>query len=156
VGEDAFAVDHLHARARAPKLTADYENLVYACCRCNSIKTDAPCILNPCEQAYGQHLEVLSDGTIQGLTRQGQELIAICKLDRPRIVQARKQLLDLFEMLHEAGTARAVSLLEHYLGFPDNLPVLSHHRPPSGNSRPAGLAQAYHLQRQRGQLPSCY
>jgi hypothetical protein len=156
VGEDAFGVDHLLARATAPQRTTDYENLVYACCRCNSMKTDALCVLDPCEQAYGQHLEVFPDGTIRGMTRQGAELIEICKLNQPRIVQARKQLLDLFQMLQEAGTSQAISLLHQHLGFPDNLPVLSQHRPPDGNCRPAGLARAYHLLRELGQLPSIY
>src|SRR5207253_668192 len=111
------------------------DNLAYACCRCNSVKTDAFCVLDPCQQAYGQHLEVLADGGIQGLTAQGRELIEICKLDRPRITQARKQLLDLFQTLRETATPKAASLLNHYLGFPENLPMLSHYRPPGGNCR---------------------
>src|SRR5580704_16123593 len=96
VGEDAFSVEHLHSRAEAPDRICDYENLVYACCRCNSVKTDAHCVLDPCQQAYGEHLEILADATIQGLTAQGRELIEICQLARPRITQARQRLLDLF------------------------------------------------------------
>jgi hypothetical protein len=156
VGEDAFSVEHLQARAEAPERICDYENLVYASCRCNAVKTDARCVLDPCQQAYGHHLEIHPDGTIQGLTAQGRELIEICQLARPRITQARRQLFDLFRMLQESPDSRAVSLLQHYFGFPDNLPTLSQYRPPDGNSRPTGIAQSCHERRRRGELPAVY
>jgi hypothetical protein len=156
LGDEAFSVDHLHPRAAAPNLVGDYDNLVYACCRCNSVKTDARCVLNPCQQGYGRHLQVLPDGSIHGLTPQGRELIEICRLDRPRIVQARGKLLELFGMLQEAATPKATWLLEHYLSFPDNLPMLSQYRPPGGNSRPEGLAKGFYERRQSGHLASTY
>jgi hypothetical protein len=156
VGEDAFGVEHLQPRAEAPDRIGDYDNLVYACCRCNSMKVDAPCILNPCEQAYGLHLEVLPDGAIQGLTAQGRELIEICQLARPRITQARQRLLTLFRVLQESQDPRAAGLLQHYFGFPSNLPMLSHYHPPGGNSRPDGIAQSCHAQARRGELPAVY
>jgi len=156
VGEDAFSVEHLRSRAAAPERICDYENLAYACCRCNSVKTDAQCILDPCRQAYGQHLEVLADGTICGLSAEGRELIQVCKLDRPRITQARARLLDLFRALQESASPRAAALLKHYLAFPDNLPRLSQCRPPTGNSRPDGIAESYSERRRRGELPLAY
>ena len=156
VGEDAFSVDHLQARVDAPHLINNYDNLVYACCRCNSAKTDAHCVLDPCQHVLGQHLEILADGTIQGLTAQGRELIEICQLARPRITQARQRLLDLFGVLLEAKTPKAASLLQYYLGFPDNLPMLSQSRPPNGNSCPEGIAQCHFERRQRGELSATY
>jgi hypothetical protein len=156
IGEDAFSVEHLESRAAAPDRVCDYGNLVYTCCRCNSVKAGARRVLDPCQQAYGHHLAVLADGAIHGLTAEGRELIEICRLDRPRITDARRRLLDLFRTLKEATTPRAVALLNHYLGFPDNLPMLSQYRPPSGNSRPDGIAQSYCERRQRGELPSVY
>ena len=156
VGDDAFSVEHLHARAEAADRICDYDNLVYACCRCNSVKTDAHCVLDPCQQAYGEHLEILADATIQGLTAQGRELIEICQLARPRITQARQRLVDLFGTLQESQTPRAAALLKHYLGYPDHLPMLSHSRPPGGNSRPEGIAQSYYERGQRGELPAEY
>src|SRR5580658_5616890 len=48
VGEEAFSVDHLQPRAEAPNRICEYNNLVYACCRCNSVKTDAHDVLKPC------------------------------------------------------------------------------------------------------------
>jgi hypothetical protein len=154
VGEDAFSVDHLEPRAEAPHLIGNYDNLVYACCRCNSVKTDARRVLDPCQEAYGNHLEIQANGAIRGLTAQGREMIEICQLARPRITQARQRLLDLFRTLQESQTPDAASLLENFLGFPDNLPLLSHSRPPSGNSRPAGIAESCYQRRQRGELPA--
>jgi hypothetical protein len=156
VGEDAFSVEHLQSRAETPDLICDYDNLVYACCRCNSVKTDARCVLDPCRQAFGQHLEILPNGAIQGLTVEGRELIEICQLARPRITQARQRLLELFRMLQESQDPRAASLLQHYFSFPDNLPMLSQHRPPGGNSRPGGIAQSYHERARRDELPVVY
>jgi hypothetical protein len=83
VGEDAFSMDHLESRSAAPARICDYENLVYACCRCNSVKTDALCVLDPCRQAFGLHLEIRADGTIAGLTADGRELIEVCSAGAP-------------------------------------------------------------------------
>lgn len=156
VGEDAFSVEHLQARAEAPNRICDYDNLVYACCRCNSVKSDARGVLNPCAQAYGQHLVIHPDGTIQGLTAEGRELIEICQLARPRITQARQRLLNLFRILQESQDARAAALLQHDFSFPSNLPMLSPYRPPGGNSRAGGIAQSCHERARRGELPVVY
>jgi hypothetical protein len=156
VGEDAFSVEHLEARTAAPTRICDYDNLVYACCRCNSVKADAPVILDPCRHAYGLHLEIRADGTIESLTAEGRELIEVCRLSRPTITDARRRLLDLFRALQEAGTPQALSLLQHYLGYPDNLPILSQHRPPGGNQRPDGIAQSCYERKQRGGLLAAY
>jgi len=88
IGEEAFSVEHLTPRAAGPDRECDYDNLAYACSRCNSVKADAACILDPCRQAYGNHIEVLADGTLHGLTHEGRKLISICRLDRPRISQS--------------------------------------------------------------------
>ncbi len=84
VGEHAFSVEHLVSRVQAPDRIGDYDNLVYSCCRCNSLKSDAHPVLDPCQDAYSKHLEVLADGTIHGLTVRGRELIQICQLARPK------------------------------------------------------------------------
>ena len=33
-GDDAFGVEHFHPQVSAPAEICDYENLLYACCRC--------------------------------------------------------------------------------------------------------------------------
>src|SRR5580693_180255 len=59
-GDDYFSVDHLRAQSLAPELRTEYENLVYACCRCNAAKQDFDGLLNPCLEALAAHLEVLA------------------------------------------------------------------------------------------------
>lgn len=156
VGEAAFSVDHLQSQAVAPQLVCDYDNLIYACCRCNSVKTDAAAILDPCRDAFGDHLEVLANGCIHDLTPPGRELIRICRLDEPLLTESRRRLLDLLQMLQGSKSPRAFSLLQRYLAFPDNLPVLSKCRPAGGNIRPAGIAESYYERSRRGSLPSTY
>jgi hypothetical protein len=87
VGEAAFSVEHLQSQGVAPQLVCDYDNLVYACCRGNSVKTDAAAILDPCRDAFGDHLEVLANGRIHDLTPEGRELIRICRLDEPVLTE---------------------------------------------------------------------
>src|SRR4051812_36953222 len=60
--KEYFSVEHLAPRFVAPDRICDYENLAYACTRCNSMKTDVRCVLDPCKHAFGKHLEVLADG----------------------------------------------------------------------------------------------
>jgi hypothetical protein len=156
VGESAFGVEHLQSRAAAPHLVCEYDNLVYACCRCNSIKTDAALVLDPCRDAFGHHLAVSANGLIHGLTTEGRGLIKICKLDQPLLIESRRRLIELFQMLEKSDNPRAVALREHYLEFPSNLPILSECRPPGGNARPAGIAQSYHERSRHGEMPSTY
>jgi hypothetical protein len=156
VGEAAFGVEHLWSQAVAPQLVCDYDNLVYACCRCNSIKTDAAAVLDPCRDAFGNHLEVFADGRIHGLTPEGRELIRTCRLDELLLTQSRRRLQELLQALHDSKNPKALALRQHYLTIPDNLPMLGKCRPPSGNTRPAGIGESYYERSRQGRLPSSY
>lgn len=155
-GDAAFSVEHLQSQVAAPQRVCDYDNLVYACCRCNSIKTDARLVLDPCRDPLGNHLEVAPKGTIHGLTPEGRELIRICQLDRPMLTESRRRLLELFQTLESSDHPQAAALRQHYLGFPDNLPVLSKCRPPGGNSRPEGIDESHFERSRRGAHPQTY
>ncbi|MBC8868890.1 MAG: HNH endonuclease [Planctomycetes bacterium] len=155
-GEAAFSVEHLQSQAVAPQLVCEYENLVYACCRCNSIKTDAAAVLDPCRDAFGHHLVVLTDGRIHGLTPEGHELIRICKLDQPLLIESRRRLIELLQTLQESDSPRAARLREQYLRFPRNLPVLARCSPPGGNAQPEGIATSYYERARRAELPAVY
>lgn len=155
-GDAAFSVEHLQSQFAAPELVGEYDNLVYACCRCNSAKSDASQILDPCQTGFGQHLEVLEDGSIHGLTVSGRELIRICRLAEPLLVESRRQLLELFRLLNATPTATSARLRQHYLGVPSNLPMLRRCRPPHGNRRPDGIAQSYLERLRRGEVSATY
>jgi hypothetical protein len=55
-----------------PERLCNYDNLVYACCQCNALKQEAPPVLNPCEEALGQHLEIQTDGSVLDCARSPQ------------------------------------------------------------------------------------
>jgi hypothetical protein len=130
--------------------------LVYACCRCNSIKQDNPLSVDPCQVGLGNHLKSLADGTVRGITGVGWQTIEICRLNRPALVQARRRMLQLLQELDARGTEQAKSLLREYLSFPANLPMLSQLHPPGGNTRPNGIAVSHYEQRKRGELQETY
>ena len=155
-GDGSFGIDHVRPRVKHPERSGEYNNLVYACCRCNTVKQDQELPVDPCKEGWGKHLLSDPDGTVCGLTSQGQRTIEICRLNRPRMVEACRRMLRLLAELAVRGTGVARSLLREYLGFPANLPVLSQLHPPGGNIRPEGIAESYFEQRKQGKLPETY
>jgi hypothetical protein len=155
-GEDSFSIDHLSPESVSPELRTDYDNLVYACCSCNSSRQDHEIGLKPPEEPFGRHLEVNADGTIRGLTPQGRELIQVCRLDRPRLTEFRRRLLELLRMPTRRNGPQATPLLQYYLSFPFSLPRLVGLRPPGGNTRPEGIAESWYERQRQGKLPDMY
>jgi 5-methylcytosine-specific restriction endonuclease McrA len=69
-GSMSFSVDHVIPRSadRGGTSERDYGNLVYACNRCNSVRTVAD-VLNPTQCSLSEHLEVRQeDGSVMGRT----------------------------------------------------------------------------------------
>ena len=138
-GDGSFSVDHLVPQSVAPERACDYENLVYACRQCNSVKRATTGVPDPCADPYGLHLEVLADGTVQGLTPQGKLLIRFCRLDRPRLNEFRHGILELFRDLQNHNGQEAAELRRRFFGLPPNLPTLRNLKPPGGNDRFEGV-----------------
>jgi hypothetical protein len=148
-GADAFSADHLLPQSSHPDLICDYDNLVYACCRCNSVRQDLGVPLDPCRDAFAEHLEVQDDGSIRGLTPEGEEQIRICRLDRPKLTRARGEILQMIQVLEQCASPKARELLRSLHAPPDHLPNLAVLRPPGGNSRPKGIGESYLVQREQ-------
>ena len=155
-GDFGFSVEHLRPRAKAQNHVVDYDNLFYACCRCNAAKRDLEGILNPAEVPLADHLLVSSEGTITGLTEAGLELIRVCQLDRDRLVEFRRGVFQLLQLIQSGEDSRRPGFLARYFGFPTNLPRLASLRPPQGNSRPNGIALRWHELQSAGRLPDVY
>jgi hypothetical protein len=155
-GDGSFGVDHVRSRSAYPEQICDYGNVVYACCRCNSLKQDTPFPLDPCDEGWGNHLRAGAGGTVLAITSLGQRAIEICRLNRPALVEARRRMLQVLQTLAASRTVEAQSLLRDFLAFPANLPVLSELRPPGGNSRPEGVAASHYERRKRGKLQETY
>ena len=155
-GEDSFSVEQFRPRAWAAGEICDYDNLLYTCCRCNAAKRDLTGVLDPAQVALAEHLEILDDGRIYGLTEDGRDLISVCQLDRPNLTEFRRGILDVLRSLEGLGAVARGQVLRRYFGFPSNLPRLAALRPPGGNSRPEGIQSSFHERRDRGELPEFY
>lgn len=156
-GAAAFGVDHVLPKSDPDHahLLCNYGNLVYACNRCNSAKSDER-ILSPCTASFAEHLDVDSDGSIWGLTPEGRDLIDILGLDLVDPTKNRRYFLKLTALIQRyPEDAELRELYSHSFGFPDNLPDLSRLRPME-NTKPEAMQNSYHCQRQRGTLPRIY
>src|SRR5258707_15885789 len=71
MGQHVFSVDHFKPKSRYPNLELDYDDLLYACVRCNTLKRDSELLTHPCEKGLGQDVKLLPDGFIRPLNRPG-------------------------------------------------------------------------------------
>jgi hypothetical protein len=154
LGADVFAVEHLLPRREAPDRECDYENLLYACQQCNSCKGEQWPVPDPCREPYGQHVRVRDDGIIEGLTKDGQRLIRILRLDRADLTACRREFLRLERIAQENPGSDTAALFQDKLRYPDDLPDLARLRPPGGNHRPEGIRQSHFARKQ--ELPTVY
>jgi hypothetical protein len=155
-GESFFSVEHLQPQSKEPLLVCDYHNLVLACLACNSAKQDVEGVLDPCREAFALHVRVDSKGYVLGLTTAGEELVAICHLNRPTLVEFRQRMMELWQLLTSDANSSGKPLLGSYFGYPDSLPDLSELRPPTGNTNPNGVSQSHFELRKRGLLSRVY
>lgn len=156
-GHAAFGVEHVQPKANPNNAAflCDYENLVYACNRCNSVKQNR-LLLDPCATALAEHVRVADDGSISGLTLEGKKLVDHLGLDRKQPRMVRQRFLRLMRLYHaqpEDPEVRALYL--DYFSYPDDLPDLSTLRPET-NTCQAGLAETYFRRRELGQLAETY
>lgn len=155
-GDHEFGVDHLLPQTTHPEYINDYDNLMYACNVCNAFKQNVLLAVNPCEEGLGHHLEIQSDGSVRALTARGAEQIALCRLNRPRLLESRRVMMEMLRLLKSSPKEEAGELLQFLRGFPDNLPRLSGLRPPDGNMRPDSVVNSSDEKRRRGELPATY
>ena len=158
-GEDAFGVEHYRPQVLAPGDICNYENLLYACCRCNAAKRDLTRVLNPAQVPYWPAPIWKSSKTARsmvGTKREGRELIQICQLDRANLTEFRRGIIEVWGVLQSLKENAQRDMLRRYFGFPSNLPRLATLRPPGGNARPQGIESSFYERRRRGELAECY
>lgn len=156
-GHQAFGVDH--AKPKGDHLFAalecDYNNLLYACNRCNSAKGSAE-LMDPTKTAFGDHITIDIDGQIRGLSRDGRFLISVLRLDDEWVTQTRRTYLQIASLYQRyTGDPDVAELYFDAFGFPPDLPDLTVLRPPN-NDRPAGLEQCYWVLHSRNALDRVY
>jgi hypothetical protein len=155
-GHHGFGVEHVESQATVPERHLDYANLVYACNACNSTRRDMPLPIDPCSDAPGRHLEMFTDGTVHALSVLGEQLIELCRLNRPLLLVARRRILSLIAVLRSSNSPEAIQAMRDLLAFPSDLPNLAALRPPGGNTRPEGIADSFLERQRRGELRDVY
>lgn len=145
-----FELDHFEPQSISPMLRLDYLNLVYACRRCNAVKSDQT-VGDPFQYLCSSSVKLLSDGRLQPLDKESQRLILQLDLNSPNLIHWRIMWLRIVSLAKDRDT----DLYRHLVGFPLNLPDLGKLRPPQ-NHRKQGLQESWFAQRQRGELPAEY
>lgn len=148
----SFHIDHFISQSASPEKALDYENLLYVCASCNSVKGDLA-VPGPCEVDYSKCLKVLDDGRICALNAIGERVIALLALDTHKATTHRKLILDTIRKLSEIEDRTTYF---DWARFPDDLPDLAQKRPPKGNTRPRGVDECWFAKRSRGELPETY
>ncbi len=146
-----FDIDHFHPSAIRPALAANYDNLLYACATCNSIKRDTE-IPDPLPLLTQTHVRVSEDGRLQTDSPEAACLMELLDLNGEDSVEFRMTWIGIIALAARFDRA----LYRKLMGFPNDLPDLSRLRPPGGNTRPDGVVLSHHAQRQRGELPESY
>lgn len=152
-GENKFGIDHIKNRGDHPDLACSYDNLVYACNTCNSLK-GSRALIDPCSTAFADHMRVSSSGRIRALTLDGGRLIEVLRLDDPQYVASRCACLDIHRAYLNAQDERA-SEFSGFFRYPDSLPDLAAMKPPA-NARAASVRDCCFERRRRGELEETY
>jgi len=147
----AFEIDHLIPVATAPELGSAYDNLLYTCDVCNSVKGPRA-IPDPGVALLAGQVAVDADGRIVGRSRDARRVIRILGLDDTEFTAYRARWIRIVALAREYDPA----LYHQLMGYPQDLPNLAALRPPGGNSRPEGINASFQRRRQRGELPAVY
>ncbi len=149
----AFNIDHFTPVSVDPALKSFYDNLVYACGRCNRAKTNIVGIPDPCQIAFGECLKVTEIGAVAAQNEHGVKLCDAMALNAKKRVEARGRWMRALLRLQ----ATDAELYGEYMGFPSDLDDLRPPklRPPS-NAMPQSVDDCFFAQREEGRLPCVY
>lgn len=146
-----FDLDHFVSQKARPDLVATYENLVYACTRCNLAKSSQR-VPDPLKVLTVENVRLLPGGVLEGHSDGARSLILKLDLNSPRMVSWRLIWMRIIEL----AQANDQTLHRQLMGFPDDLPDLARLRPPGGNTRPANVLRSHFARAARGELPATY
>ncbi|HEX5445838.1 MAG TPA: hypothetical protein VFW87_18570 [Pirellulales bacterium] len=87
-------------RLRLFGLAAEYENLVYACRRCNQVKSDAT-VADPFLVMCRDRIVTGDDGSVRGVDAEATRLILALELNSPRLVEWRVTWMRIIDLAAE-------------------------------------------------------
>lgn len=140
-----FEIDHFEPQKISPRRRIDYQNLVYACRRCNSIKRDHS-IADPFVWLSAERMRILPDGTLDTSDDETRRLLRQLDLNSPRLREWRVLWMRIVALARE----RDLALWQMLVSLPNDLPNLSRLRP-AANSRPEGVHESWFERRARGE-----
>lgn len=132
-----FELDHFRPQKYSPDKKLDYKNLVYACQRCNAVKSSkkAP---DPFKLLNSDRLFCDEDGNLKTDDPKVEKLIEYLDLNSPKMIKWRWQWIEVVKL----AKRRKKKLFESLMDLPDDMPDLN--RPtPSSNSRKIGIKESW-------------
>jgi len=149
-GEGAFSVEHLQPKSTHPDLECVYQNLVYACIRCNTARGRKQ-IADPCEASLGLHIE--PNGIAVSISGDyGNRIIDTYNLNDAKLVDFRKHVLGQIELAIQTNRD---DLLDYWFGFPLNMPNLTR-KTRCKNAIPDSASLCYFMQYEQGKIGKRY
>ena len=133
-----FELDHFEPQSINPSKKLDYLNLVYACRRCNSVKSDRV-IADPFVALNNGTIELLEDGSIDASSFDSRRIIRVLDLNSPRMIQWR----NMWSRIVELADQNDESLHQMLVGLPTDLPNLRRLRPKE-NTKPKGISESWY------------
>jgi 5-methylcytosine-specific restriction endonuclease McrA len=144
-------IDHFHSLIQNPLTGLTYENLRYACARCNQTKSKQV-VPDPLLGMLSTVIRLLPDGALETTDDAASRIIEQMRLNNPKMISFRRMWMGIVSMAEVANH----ELYETLLGYPDDLPDLRRFTPPAGNDRSDGIDASCHARRARGELPRIY
>ncbi len=150
----SFSVDHIVPQSTNKQLICDYNNLLYACCRCNSFRREIP-VLDPTQHVMDDHLAVTPHGTVHSSTTEGQFLIELLHLNAQEAVRERMRILRILARMSLSATEGEKTDYLETFGYPEDLPDLRALRPPINNNSKSP-ERCFFVLREQNLLPEVY
>lgn len=152
-GHEAFGVDHLNPKSQDPDQLLVYDNMVYACNRCNRCKGAKQLQVDnrqfqPFALPVGNYIRVEQDESIDEFgfvvaipsdPMESKKVIALIQalgLNSPLRVRWRRAMLRLAEIGHKSPDRTDVlALCRSMFGYPDIVPDLDADPPPRSSRK---------------------
>ncbi len=150
-GADIFSVEHIVPQAVDSSLACVYENLLYACTKCNSLRGTSVW-LNPTECVMADYLAVNPIGYVITLRDDEAAELMLGRLNSDERVKQRQEVLEIIRRVRaDPGSKTARNDYSRYFGYPDDMEDLRK-KVPHGNSKPLSTADCFYAKRERGEI----
>ncbi|HRI66865.1 MAG TPA: N-6 DNA methylase [Polyangium sp.] len=118
-------LDRFYPRRTYPEKAFDWENLLPACSICNASKgtqfpvadDKTPLLFHPRVDDPKTHFAEQAEGTLRGLTPKGTTTIELLRLNRPLLVESRRDERRMFESKLKKEAENIINILRQDIGI---------------------------------------